>query len=102
MNVELSLIIPEIIIASAICLLILVNSLFSAARQYSALIIGTFTMIICIVISILFLLNITSSNIFNDHYRIDHLAMGLKLVSYITSLIYSQAQEPIKKMLPAN
>jgi len=87
MNVELSLIIPEIIIASAICLLILVNSLFSAARQYSALIIGTFTMIICIVISILFLLNIASSNIFNDHYRIDHLAMGLKLVSYITSLI---------------
>ena len=87
MNVELSLIIPEIIIASAICLLILVNSLFSFARQYSGLIIGTLTMTICILISILFLLNVTTTNIFNDHYRIDHLAMGLKLVSYITSLI---------------
>ena len=87
MNFELYLIIPEIIIGSAICLLILVNSLFSSVRQYSGLIIGSLTMISCSLISLLFLLDIKTSNIFNDHYRIDHLAMGLKFVTYITSLI---------------
>ena len=87
MNAELTLIMPEIIIGSAICLLILVNSLFSSVRQYSGLVIGALTMIGCAFISLLFLLDPTTSNIFNDHYRIDHLAMGLKLVTYIISLI---------------
>jgi len=87
MNAELNLIIPEIILASAICLLILLNSLFSSIKRYSGLIIGTLTMIACGLISLLFLLDMTTSSIFNDHYRIDHLAMGLKFVTYITSLI---------------
>jgi len=87
MNAELNLIIPEIILASAICLLILLNSLFSSIKRYSGLIIGTLTMITCGLISLLFLLDMTTSSIFNDHYRIDHLAMGLKFVTYITSLI---------------
>ena len=87
MNAELTLVIPEIIIGSSICLLILVNSFFSSIRKYSGLIIGTFSMISCAVISMLFLMDPITINIFNNHYKIDHLAMGLKLVTYIISII---------------
>jgi len=87
MNIELTQIIPELIIASAICLLILINSLIPSKKRYSGLIIGSLTMLSCAFVSFLFLLDPTNSFIFNDHYRIDHLAMGLKFVTYLGSLM---------------
>ena len=44
MNLELTLIMPELIIASAICLLILVNSFLTSEKRYTGLIIGSITM----------------------------------------------------------
>ena len=87
MKAQLTLVIPEIIIGSSICLLILVNSFFPTIRQYSGLIIGILSMISCAFISLLFLMDPITINIFNNHYRIDHLAMGLKLATYIISII---------------
>jgi len=84
---ELYFILPELIIASSICLLILVNSLIPSKKRYSGLIIGSLTMLTCAFVSFLFLLGPTNSSIFNDHFRIDHLAMGLKFVTYLGSLI---------------
>ena len=87
MKTELTLIIPELIIASAICLLILVNSFLSSEKQrYTGLIIGSITMVTCALISLSFLLETTNSLIFNNHYKIDHLSTGIKFIAYLTSL----------------
>ena len=44
-------ILPELIIASCICLLILINSLAKSLRQYSGVLIGSAAMIACIPIA---------------------------------------------------
>jgi len=54
MNLELTLIMPELIIASAICLLILVNSFLTSEKRYTGLIIGSITMAACALISMVF------------------------------------------------
>lgn len=87
MNIELSLIIPELIIASAICLLILVNSFLSSNKRFTGLVIAAITMGVCALISLLSLLNTTNLIIFKGHYKIDHLATGLKLVTYLSGFI---------------
>ena len=87
MKIELSLIMPELIIASAICLLILVNSFLSSKKHFTGLVIGAITMAVCALISLLFLLDTTNLTIFKDHYKIDHLATGLKLVTYLGGFI---------------
>ena len=87
MKIELSLIMPELIIASAICLLILVNSFLSSKKHFTGLVIGAITMAVCALISLLFLLDTTNLTIFKDHYKIDHLATGLKLVTYLSGFI---------------
>lgn len=87
MNIELSLIIPELIIASAICLLILVNSFLSSNKRFTGLVIAAITMGVCALISLLSLLDTTNLIIFKGHYKIDHLATGLKLVTYLSGFI---------------
>ena len=86
MNLELTLIMPELIIASAICLLILVNSFLTSEKRYTGLIIGSITMAACALISMVFLIETTNSSIFNNHYRIDPLSTGLKFTTYLISL----------------
>ena len=85
MKTELTLIMPELIIASAICLLILVNSFFISEKRYTGLIIGSITMATCALISLFLLLETTNSSIFNNHYKIDQLSTGLKFTAYLTS-----------------
>ena len=83
---ELYFILPEIIIASCICLLILINSLAKSLRQYSGVLIGSAAMIACIFSSLL-LFGENPIDIFNSHFKIDRLATGLKLVTFVTALI---------------
>ena len=85
MKTELTLIMPELIIASAICLLILVNSFLTSEKRYTGLIIGSITMATCALISLFLLLETTNSSIFNNHYKIDQLSTGLKFTAYLTS-----------------
>ena len=86
MKTELTLLMPELIIASAICILILVNSFLSSEKRYTGLIIGSITMATCALISLFLLLDTTNSLIFNNHYKIDNLSTGLKFTAYLTSL----------------
>ena len=86
MKTELTLLMPELIIASAICILILVNSFLSSEKRYTGLIIGSITMATCALISLFLLLDTTNSSIFNNHYKIDNLSTGLKFTAYLTSL----------------
>ena len=86
MKTELTLIMPELIIASAICLLILVNSFLTSEKRYTGLIIGSITMATCSLITLVFLIEATNSSIFNNHYKIDHLSSGLKFTTYLISL----------------
>ena len=83
---ELYFILPELIIASCICLLILINSLTKQLRQYSGVLIGSAAMMACIIVSLM-LSSEDSVDIFNNHFRVDNLATGLKLVTFITTLI---------------
>ena len=83
---ELYFILPELIIASWICLLILINSLAKSLRQYSGVLIGSAAMIACI-FSSLMLFGENPIDIFNNHFKIDRLAIGLKLVTFVTALI---------------
>ena len=83
---DLYFILPELIIASCICLLILINSLAKSLRQYSGVLIGSAAMIACI-FSSLMLFGENPIDIFNSHFKIDRLATGLKLVTFVTALI---------------
>jgi NADH:ubiquinone oxidoreductase subunit 2 (subunit N) len=83
---ELYFILPELIIASCICLLVLINSLAQTLRQYSGVLIGSAAMMACIFVSLI-LFSENSVDIFNNHFRVDNLATGLKLVTFITTLI---------------
>ena len=83
---DLYFILPELIIASCICLLILINSLAKSLRQYSGVLIGSAAMIACIFSSLMFFGD-NSIDIFNGHFKIDRLATGLKLITFVTALI---------------
>ena len=83
---DLYFILPELIIASCICLLVLINSLAKHLRQYSGVLVGSAAMMACIIVSLM-LSSEDSVDIFNNHFRVDNLAIGLKLVTFITTLI---------------
>ena len=65
---DLYFILPELIIASCICLLILINSLAKSLRQYSGVLIGSAAMIACI-FSSLMLFGENPIDIFNGHFK---------------------------------
>ena len=79
-------IIPELTLATGICLMVLVNALVQSPHKRTSQILVILTLIIAIT-SAIPLLNQDAEILFNGQFIVDPLAIGLKIASFIAVLL---------------